>query len=124
MGKYDNYNEPNLYAPFYSSRTCSSSDWVDSTYSVTLGVGAIIGIVVGVLSGLGVLVFIIVMIVILCKRKRARVLTIQGQQQQQSMMQPSFISNPGQPWGYGAYQYPQANPNFQYPSTQPVTVYT
>jgi hypothetical protein len=79
-------------------------------------VGAIIGIVVGALSGLAVLVFIIVMIIILCKRKRVPVLALQGQQ---AMMQPSIISTPGQQWGYGAYNYP---PN--YPPTQPVIVQT
>jgi hypothetical protein len=99
-------------------------------------VGTIIGIVVGCLAGLAVLVTIIVIVIILCKRKkRAQIWAMQvQQQQQQAVIQPSFISGPGQQqFPYNTYQYPPPaapmnNFNLQYPppysSAQPVGMKT
>jgi hypothetical protein len=87
-----------------------------------LSTGTIIGIVVGCLTGLGVLITIIVVIIILNKKKRARVWAVQAQQQQ--MAQPSFISGPVQQWPPGFQQQPYAGPTYNaysptYPSAQP-----
>ncbi len=115
------------------SRTCSDSSWISDAYSTVWSIGTIIGIVVGCLAGLAVLVAIIVILVIISKRnKRARILAIQPQQQ--AVIQPSFISGPGQQqFPYNTYQYPPPaapmnNFNSQYPpaysSAQPITVQT
>jgi hypothetical protein len=67
---------------------------VSDTWSASsaLTTGAIIGIVVGTLAGLGVLIAIIVVICIICKRKpTTRVWAAPMPQQQQHMGQVSVI---------------------------------
>ncbi len=125
-------DESCFYTLISFSRTCTGSYsgdiWDSSTYDTALSVGTIIGIVVGSLTGLGVLISIIVIIIVVCKRKRAQVWAIQAQNQ--PVMPPSFISGPGQQWTPGINQYPPAgstnNFNLQYPPTyssgQPVQV--
>ncbi|CAF1276931.1 unnamed protein product [Adineta steineri] len=103
------------YAFFY--RTCTGSSSGSSSYinaytsaaSTVLGVGAIVAIVLGSLTGLGVFIATIVVLCILAKRqKRARIWAIQAQQQ--AMNQPSIINGTQQQqqqqqqWPPGTYQ--------------------
>lgn len=90
------------------SSTCSDSD--------ALSVGAIVGIVIGVLAGIGLLIAIIVIIIICLKKKNNRPTVIPQQQQLQQQQQMQGISvnyGMGQPWQQGYYQQqPPGPPNY------------
>ncbi|CAF1062074.1 unnamed protein product [Adineta steineri] len=98
--------------PTCTGSSSGSSSYIDaytSAASDVLGVGAIVAIVAGSLSGLGVFIATIVVLCILAKRKkRARIWAIQAQQQ--AMNQSSIISGiqlqQQQQWPPTTYQYP------------------
>ncbi|CAF4142761.1 unnamed protein product [Adineta steineri] len=98
--------------PTCTGSSSGSSSYIDaytSAASDVLGVGAVVAIVAGSLSGLGVFIASIVVLCILAKRKkRARIWAIQAQQQ--AMNQSSIISGiqqrQQQQWLPQTYQYP------------------
>ena len=80
---------------------------VDTT-NTFISTGAIIGIVVGVLSGLALLIGIIIMIIMYNKKKRT--ILMAPQQQQQAQMQQQIF--PTGSYGQGPWQPP---PNYPPP---------
>ncbi|CAF1100101.1 unnamed protein product [Adineta steineri] len=98
-----------------SSGSSSYIDAYTSAASDVLGVGAIVAIVVGCLSGLGVFIASIVVLCILAKRqKRARIWAIQAQQQ--AMNQSSIINGTQQQQQQQQQQqWPPATYQNQYP---------
>ena len=80
--------------------------------------GTILGIAVGCLSGIAILIGIIVGIICLCKKKPARVWTVQPQQQLTG--QTGFGMGSGQQWSPGFQPYPSTSSmNYVYPQPPP-----